>query len=213
MQVIPAINETDFGKVSEKIGLAAEFSKWVHIDVADGKFTKNILWNNPQELKDLRAASCEPRVNIEVHLMVRNPEEVLKDWLKAGIQRVVVHLETAKNMDYIKEQCGMAGVELVLALDTDASAEEYSAHRGVKSFLILAVEPGFAGQKFQDNQLAKIMTLRQKMPDVRIEVDGGVNLETAPKIKEAGADVLISASYIWDNKDPKAAYEKLKAIM
>jgi ribulose-phosphate 3-epimerase len=233
MNIIPAINETDFKEIKNKINLTKDFgAEWAHIDVADGKFAPNKLWNNPRDLiTNYQLPITKP--NIEVHLMVENPDEVLGDWIKAGAKRVIAHIEAINfgksdfhkevRLPYIekmKKQCEDAGVELALAINPDTpiehlfeSYESYEMEsRKIGSFLILAVNPGLPGQKFQENQLDKIRALRQKMPDVIIMVDGGVNLETAPKIKEAGADILVSASYIWNNKDPEAAYQKLQTI-
>lgn len=221
MQVIPAVNETDFKEIKKKIKTAADFgadpavdgASWVHLDVADGKFTKNVLWNNPKDLEGLRATGYELRTNLEVHLMVQNPDEVLDSWLDTKIKRIIVHLESVKDLDVMKMKCVAFGVELFLAIKPDTPVEHFFSHEGdADGFLILAVNPGLAGQKFQENQLEKIKTLRQKFPDAKIEVDGGVNLETAPRIKEAGADILVSASYIWGSEDWKKSYENLLAI-
>ena len=214
MAVIPAINETNFQSVKERIKQAQSFgAEWVHIDVADGKFTKNILWNNPEDLENLYTTDYEPRTNFEVHLMVENPDEVLDEWLDAGVKRVIVHVESARDVDIMKMKCLALGIEFVLASNPDTQVDKLLEYKNdVDGFLVLAVNPGLAGQKFQENQLEKIKTLRQKSPDAKIEVDGGVNLETAPKIKTAGADILVAASAVWGSKSPKSAYLDLLNI-
>ncbi len=212
MQIIPAINEISFEEVKKKIKATKNFgSDWVHLDAAGGKFTKNKLWNNPADL--LKVKSEMLNVKIEVHLMVENPDEVFEDWIDAGVKRIIVHLESVKDIETIKEKCELLNVDLFLAIKPDTKAEKLFEY-GNRSdgFLILSVNPGLAGQKFQESQLDKIRALRQKFPDVKIEVDGGVNLETASKIKEAGADIIVSASYIWESRNPKEAYLKLKNI-
>ena len=211
MTIIPAINETEFSEVREKIKAARDFgAEWVHLDVADGKFTKNVLWNKPRDLVDLRQTTDDKRLQIEVHLMVANPDEVLDQWLDAKVKRVIVHLESVKDLDVMKMKCVAFGTELFLAVKPDTPVEHLFSHEGdANGFLILAVNPGLAGQKFQENQLEKIRVLRQKFPDAKIEVDGGVNLENAPRIKESGANVLVSASYIWNSENSKKNYEAL----
>lgn len=211
MLVIPAINETDFKEVEKKIKAAQEFgSAWIHLDVSDGKFTKNILWNNPSELQ---ASGVTHQVNIEVHLMVQSVDVVLDEWLDAKVKRLIVHLETVQDLDVMKMKCVAFGTELFLALKPDTPVEHLFSHEGdANGFLILAVRPGLAGQKFQEDQLEKIRILRQKFPDVKIEVDGGVNLENALAIKNAGADILVSASAIWGSENPKEIYRKLAVI-
>lgn len=219
MTVIPAINETSFEEVKKKIKVAEDFgataadggASWIHLDVSDGKFTKNILWNNPSDLSNVKGQLSN--VNLEVHLMVQNPDEVLDQWLDAKVKRIIVHLESVRDLDVMKMKCVAFGAELFLAIKPDTPVEHFFSHEGdANGFLILAVNPGLAGQKFQENQLEKIKALRQKFPDAKIEVDGGVNLENAPKIKSAGADILVSASHIWNSENPKQAYENLLNI-
>lgn len=212
MQVIPAINETDFKEIQKKIKLAQDFgAEWVHLDVADGKFTRNDLWNQPSDLSNVKGQLSN--VQIEVHLMVQNPDEVLDSWLDVKVKRVTVHLESVKDLDVMKMKCVAFRVELFLAIRPDTAAERLFGYAGDASgFLILAVNPGLAGQKFRDDQLEKIRVLRQKFPDAKIEVDGGVNLENASRLKESGADILVSASYLWNSKNSKESYENLLKI-
>jgi ribulose-phosphate 3-epimerase len=207
MQVIPAINEIDFTEIKKKIQIAESFgAEWVHIDVADGQFTKNFLWNDPRQLK---SEFVNFKVKIEVHLMIQNPDAMIGEWLEAGAKRVVVHVEAVKNVDALEEMCKQSGAELVLAVNPETPVEQLLQYPYLDNFLILAVVPGTAGQKFQELQLERISALRAKLPDAKIEVDGGVNLENAPKIKTAGADILVSASSIWNSENPKEAYKKL----
>jgi ribulose-phosphate 3-epimerase len=211
MIVIPAINELDFDGVKDKIKKTEEFgAEWAHIDVADGRFTKNFFWNDPRRL---RAERENFKVKIEIHLMIENPDELIDEWLDSGVERVIVHLESVKDVQGLKGKCEEKGVELVLAVNPDTPAEELFSYLNLNHFLILAVNPGVSGQKFQASQLEKIKALRSARPDVKIEVDGGVTGETAPKIIEAGADILVSASYIWSSGNPREAYERLCSYM
>ena len=214
MIVIPAINETDFEEIKKKIKAAEELGAgWVHLDVADGKFTKNKLWNNPKDLETLRTTAYDLRTNLEVHLMVQNPDEVLDSWLDAKVKRVIVHSESVQDLDVMKMKCVAFGVELFLAIKPDMPVERLFSYEGVTDgFLILAVNPGLAGQKFQESQLKKIRTLRQKFPNAKIEVDGGVSADNAKAIKSAGADILVSASAIWDSENPKETYKNLQSL-
>ena len=145
--------------------------------------------------------------------MRENPDEVLDEWLDVKVKRVIVHLESVRDLDVMKMKCVAFGTELFLAIKPDTPVEHLFSYAGDASgFLILAVNPGLAGQKFQENQLEKIKVLRQKFPDAKIEVDGGVNLENAPRIKEAGADTLVSASYIWNRESLEEAYKNLQSL-
>lgn len=214
MIVIPAINETDFKEVKKKIKAAEDFgASWIHLDVADGKFTKNTLWNNPADLKEIRPKTYDLRTKLEVHLMVQNPDEILDEWLDAKVNRVIVHLESVQDFDVIKMKCVAFGVELFLAIKPDTPVERLFNYEGdANEFLILTVNPGLAGQKFKEEQLEKIKALRAKFPDAKIEVDGGANLETAANMKAAGADILVSASHIWESENHKKAYLDLLNI-
>lgn len=211
MQVIPSINTTEFEELKKLVNEAKEFgASWVHLDVTDGRFSKAVLWNNPKELTKSGIAKT---VNIEAHLMITDLKTVLKDWLATGVKRLIVHLEAAKNIKKIMQSCKSAGAELALALNPDTPIEAiFPYKKGLKQVLILAVNPGLPGQKFRKDQLGKIRALRQKMPDVKIEVDGGINLKTAKLCKKVGADILVSASYIFGGKNPRAAYKQLKRI-
>ncbi len=211
MRVIPAVNETAFEAVREKIERARDFgAEWVHIDVSDGIFTQNTLWNNPEELGESGLAEM---MQVEVHLMIKNPEQVIDRWLVAGVKRVVIHVEAAHDIAKIERACIQAGVELVIAAnpETDASALA-QCPVAKKNFLVLAVRPGVAGQVFIENQLDKIKNLRQLVPDATIEVDGGVTLENAPQIKIAGADIIIAASAMWSSENPGAVYQNLTLL-
>ena len=211
MQVIPAINATDLETVKKQAILAKTFSSWIHIDVADGKFTKAILWNNPKELSKVK--SKKSKVKIEVHLMVEEPEKVAKEWLKMGAGRVIAHVEAVQNLEALMK---LDPDKLILALNPETPADEIIEHleyrRKVKRVLLLAVKPGWAGQKFDKVVLDKIKQLKRDAPGVIIEVDGGINLETAKLCKEAGADVVIAASYIFGSENPEEAYQELSNI-
>ncbi len=209
--IIPAINEINFEEIKKKIETAVSFgATWVHIDVADGKFTRNVLWNNFLELKDF--ARTQP-INIEVHLMIENPDAVVGDWIAMGVKRIVVHIETIQNVQAMKTICEQAGVELCLALNPETPIERLIPFQDlIPRFLILAVRPGLSGQVFLSDQLEKIKTLRTAAPNVIIEVDGGVNLENVAQIKAMGAHVMIAASAIWKNAHPAKAFQELVNI-
>src|SRR3990167_2716117 len=106
MKIIPAVNEVDFSKIKEKIEKAAEFfpsaEGWIQIDIADGKFTSHKTWNNPRALRELRIQNSELRkLNLEIHLMVENPQDVVDDWIGAGAKRIIVHHEAV--VDFAKK--------------------------------------------------------------------------------------------------------------
>jgi len=217
MQVIPAINAADFKTAEELIKKAVAFlpptGGWIHIDVGDGKFSSITTWDKPEEFLILK--NQWPQINAEVHLMVVDPLNCLEAWLKAGSKRSIVHVETIKNsdLDSITNLCQKYGADLMLATNPTTSVESLESYiNKVNYFQVLAVDPGKAGQVFEPLVLEKIKLLRQKAPNVRIEVDGGINPETARAAKEAGADITVSASYIFDSNDFVKAYKELQNV-
>ncbi len=207
-KIIPAINSPDFDSVEAQIRIAEEIQPsggWVHIDVSDGVFTPQVTWNTPEDL-----ARLNTKLSVEVHLMVSNPEEAADAWLRYGAKRVIVHFEAMTDSVLIHETCRTYGAECILAIAPQTDVECLRAHADFTAFQILAVVPGPSGQKFQEKMLEKISFLRANMPNATIEVDGGINDETVSRIVAAGADTLVSASYIFKSDEPKAAYERLR---
>lgn len=211
MQIIPAINCPDFECVKEKLQQAAAFSGWVQIDIADGKFTEHETWNNAQQLREFRIKNEELRINIEVHLMVEKPTEAMMPWM-AVANRIILHLEALSPTDFLMNPEDKR-FEIGLAINPATDVQKLVPHLGHIAFVqILAVTPGKAGQKFDEGVLEKLTFLKKNYPDVIIEVDGGINLETAKLCKGSGADILVSASYIFESGDPERAYRELASI-
>lgn len=209
MLIIPAVNETVFQEVADKISRAERFgATWIHLDVTDGQFASPALWNNPEDLVSLKNRN----IKIEVHLMIQNPEEVLVHWLSSGVQRIIVHIEALRDFARVHEQCLRAGVELVIALNPDTPAQQFAHTSAAAHVLVLAVPPGRAGQLFREDQLDKIRFLRTQYPDVTLSVDGGVTPDNALQIQAAGADILISASAIWASGNPETAFHHFQQL-
>lgn len=228
MEIIPAINCPDSKCVREKLSFINSQLpdvNWVHIDIADGKFTSIQTWNKPEEFVrfleiEFSNSNFETNIkrqnplNIEVHLMVNNPEQYADQWLRAGAKRIIAHLETLRNKDNelskILEKCSAYDAEMMLALNPETPVEEIFPYLDSLLFAhFLAVKPGPSGQQFDGRVLEKIKVLRERLPDIQIEVDGGMNPETAKKVKEAGADIIVSASYIFNSKNPQKNYQDL----
>jgi ribulose-phosphate 3-epimerase len=217
MLVIPAINETEFSEILQKIRKAEEFlpdDGWVQIDAADGVFTERRTWLNPADL-----GMIETRLGLELHIMVESVDEALDAWLaglvsaRAPRKRLIAHLEAMGDVDFVMNACARAGVELGLALNPGTPVDLVASYADRFALVqLLAVPPGAAGQSFDQRIIEKTKALRQKSPDVIIEIDGGVNLEVAKAVKVAGADIIVAASYIWNNPSPKVAYEELSSI-
>lgn len=213
MKVIPSINEPSFEKVKGRLFAARDFGEMnLHIDVTDGKFTQHQTWNNMNDLVELRFIANNFGFKIGIHLMVENTDEIIDAWLKAGMHAVVVQFETVKNLDLMIEKCRKNNVMFILAVDPDTQIDALGDPKRFEHIQLLAVDPGASGQPFQDIVIDKIKKLREKGFNGKIIIDGGINPDTARRVKFAGADVVISGWYIWNNIDPKKGYAALKAI-
>ncbi len=205
MQVIPAINvksQEEAAVLAEKTKTFLKAGDWIHFDISD---INN--WSS-QDLK----RSCED-LNIEVHFMRPDYEELLLLWLEAGAKRIIVQVEVLKDLEFLLETARRFGVEAGLAVAPETPAEELNVYfNKIRFFQVLAVAPGASGQLFQEKVLPKIKWLREQKPDAIIEVDGGINPETAKLAKDAGADILVSASYILNSVNPNKAYEELSRL-
>lgn len=215
MEIIPVINCEDEMCVEKRFKIINDLgSAWVHIDVTDGKFAPAKALGDQTELKKLLTAHHLPQLNIELHLMVENLEEVICDWLEISLSRIIVHAETIEDFDFIEGKCDGGGIEVGVSIKCDSPTDllvPYVSH-GVRFFHVLAVGPGFSGQKFNDLAIGKIEFLRTADKDIIIEVDGGINPETAKLVKNVGANILVSDSYIFNSTSPSGAYEELIRI-
>lgn len=219
MQVIPVINchFKDDECVLQKISLIKNLSESVHLDVADGIFTFNKTWNDPEKWKNFKEI-----LNLEVHLMVENPYNLMIPWLEAGAKRIIFHWESIKNhhqkieysINEILDICLKYGSEAMISSCPETNLDEFKlALDKFNSFQVLAVNPGLSGQKFLWSMLDKIKLLRKLKPNAIIEVDGGITPEIASKIKEAGADIIVSGSYIFNSPNPQEAFNNLLDIV
>jgi len=206
MFVIPVINETSFEAIAAKIKKVEPYTQWVQIDVGDGVFTPNQTWNNPGDLLRL-----DSPINIEVHLMIKNPELVLESWLRIPlVKRALIHLEATTAMEKIINLGEEFEKEIGIVINPETPVSGLGPYLNeVNFFQMLAVKPGLAGQEFQPEVINKIKALKLEKNDVIIEVDGGVTPENAKLLKEAGADILNSATYIFNSQNIQEAIANL----
>lgn len=213
MTVLPVINCLDFKSAKERLKLAEKFLKegdWIHIDVADGIFTHHKSWRSPSELANLRLT-----LKVEVHLMVEHPERQIDAWIAAGADRFIVHAETLteETARAITAKARRRNIPVMLSsCPLTSTTELWSLLKHFSHFQVLAVDPGPANQKFLRNVLPKIKFLRNFAPSATIEVDGGVNIEVAKEVKKAGANLVASSGFIWNDKNPGKAYKKLSKV-
>jgi len=213
-QLIPTINAETFEEVKEKIKILEEAAfvlgfEWIQIDVADGTFTDNILWNNPADLN-----SMGTNLKIEVHLMLDDIDSKIEDWIFSKVDRIIFHIETAKDPDLVINKCKVAGKEVGIALRFDTAVEHALEFKdSVDIYQVLGVVPGTAGQKTQEEAFNKIKVLRNACESCIIEIDGGTNEETAKKAVDAGANLIIAASAVFKDGQVKENIKRLKKII
>lgn len=204
IEIIPAINVDSFEEIKKRIKLVETYTKWIQLDVADGTFTKNTIWHNAQDLLEL-----ETSLNIEVHLMLSDIDRRINDWLLPNIKRIIFHISATKDPDFVIQKCRDNGKEAGIAIGPDESLLKAMHYRGkVALFQILGVRPGVPGQKIEEEAFERIKEMRKFCPSCIIEVDGGINKETAKRAVEAGADIIVAASAIF-NGDIKKNIKEL----
>jgi len=207
MIIAPSILSADFSKLGEEIKAVEPYADWIHIDVMDGNFVPNITIGSPV-VKSLRKVTMLP---FDIHLMIEEPEKHYMDFVKAGADFITIHVESTKNLhrliNEIKKYCKV-GVALNPA--TPLCMIENIIEE-IDLLLIMSVEPGYGGQKFIEGSIKKISKARKMIgKDVYLSVDGGVDGGNAALIKKAGADVLVSGSYIFKSRSYKKAIESLR---
>ena len=207
IKIAPSVLSADFSILNEElVKLEKAGADYVHLDVMDGNFVPNISFGAPV-IKALRKCT---NLIFDVHLMVESPERFIKDFVDAGADIITIHAESTKHLDraieLIKSYGKKAGVTLNPATPTDVL--KYVINK-IDMVLIMSVNPGFGGQSFINYSLDKIREVRSMRPDIDIQVDGGINEETAKLVVEAGANVLVAGSYVF-NGDYKEKIQSLR---
>lgn len=208
-KIAPSILSADFANLEKEINaVTAAGADWLHVDVMDGHFVPNLTIGAPV-VKSLKRVSKLP---LDVHLMIEKPERFVDDFLKAGSDYLTIHVEATDQVDAILKRIRDAGAKAGLTLRPGTPLERIWPYLDrLDLVLVMTVEPGFGGQEFLDDQVAKIDQLRVEIDrrglKVLIEVDGGVNEKTLARC--ANADVLVAGSYVFKN-DYATAIARLK---
>ncbi len=220
MEIIPAILPKDFAELEEKIELIKGVAPLVQIDICDGKFVPQAGWPYKKQdnnfdaiLKEEKGMPYWEDVDFEIDLMISDPEQEVEHWLTTGAKRIIVHFESTKNMDrIIGELQGLVEIGIAIGLDTPVDDIAPFIHdidvvqcMGIKRI-------GFQGEAFDERVLEKVRELKSRFPERLVSVDGGVNLETAEQLREAGADRLIVGSAIFASENVVQALEELEGV-
>lgn len=213
-KVAPSILSADFSKLGKEVNrLEACGADWVHIDVMDGNFVPNITIG-PVVIKHIRKHCSLP---FDVHLMISDPKRYLMDFSDAGADIITIHAESTENIGECVQMISDLGEKKGLSISPDTPFSEVTSHmEEIDLLLIMTVYPGFAGQVFMRGMIDKIKEARDYIEvndlQVEIQVDGGINSETAPLAVEAGADVLAAGSSLFGSDDMKGEIGQWKAL-
>lgn len=233
VEIIPAIIPKTFSELNQKLEMVAGILPLVQVDIMDGTLTKEKSWPNitnpdPDFVKIMREEEGFPfweELEFEFHLMVSDPNQYIQQWISAGAKRIVVHYESfgsvEKALSFItmfQDQFGangsLIGTELGLAINMDTEVSVFDSlieHVDYVQFMSIDHD-GRQGEPFNESVLDKITALRKKFPDIPISVDGGVNLENAPKLIESGVDRLVVGSALFDSDDILQTIEKFEDL-
>lgn len=222
IEIIPAVMPRSKSDLEEKISLVAEHVSLVQIDVMDGKLTPARSWPyfSSDEMGFEAIASGEEampyweKVDFEIDLMVEKPEEVIEKWILAGASRIIFHIEAKHNFEKIVELT-KGRVDLGVALNPSSHTDLIDATlEDVQFVQFMGIDRiGFQGEKFNESVIDKVRDFHNAHPEIVISIDGGVGLDYAKALVDAGATRLVSGSTIFNSNNPSGAIAKLKSLV
>jgi len=212
LKIVPSLLSADFSRLGDEVRRVEEAgADMIHFDVMDGRFVPNITFG-PLVVEALRGKTGLP---FDVHLMIEDPDRFVRRFAEAGADILTVHAEATTNLRRTVENVRAQGVKAGVSLNPDTPLRAVEGVlSGLDLVLIMTVRPGFGGQDFIPATLPKIRSLRRMVEErglaVDIEVDGGINVETAPLVVEAGANVLVAGTAIFGQPDFRRVIRNLR---
>ena len=214
-KLAPSILDVDFAHLEREIKkIENGGADLLHLDIMDGNFVPNISFG-PRIVESIKSITSLP---LEVHLMVEKPENHIKSFINAGGDIIIVHYETSKHLDRLIQNINEAGVKSGIALNpaTTLSGIEYLIDK-IDILLLMTVNPGFGGQKFIPEMIAKIEKARKiidnQKKSISLAVDGGINLDNIYQVVKAGAEIIVVGQIISKSSNPEMIIKKIKNIL
>ncbi|NNB90361.1 ribulose-phosphate 3-epimerase [Corallococcus exiguus] len=213
VRISPSLLSCDFSRLGEEVrAIEAAGADWIHVDVMDGRFVPNLTLG-PVIVEAIKRVATKP---LDVHLMIVEPEKYVDAFVKAGADVLTVHQEASPHLHRTLQSIRQAGAKPAVVLNPGTSLSAIEEVLGdVDMVLLMSVNPGFGGQSFIESTVDKVRRLRamldaRGLKDVDIEVDGGINAQTAKRVVDAGATVLVAGSYVFGAKDYAQAIRSLR---
>ena len=212
--IAPSILSCDFGNLQRDIEMInVSDADWFHVDVMDGNFVPNISFGFPV----IQAVNQIANKPLDVHLMIANPDRYLEDFKHVGAEILTVHYEACTHLHRTVQRIKSLGMKAGVALNPHTPVDLlFDIIEDLDMVLIMSVNPGFGGQKFISNAILKVEQaknlIHRRGSHAIVEVDGGVNLETGKELLNAGADVLVAGSFVFQSKDPNQTIKDLKLL-
>ncbi len=206
--ITPSILSADLGHLQQEVASVEAFSDWIQVDVMDGHFVPNLSFGAPV-MKWVTTT-----LPVDVHLMVQNPADRIAEFLKLKVSNITFHAEVVPTTDSrraLMQAIRAGGATAGIAINPETPLSAISdVEDEVDLVLIMSVHPGFGGQAFLPDVLEKVRELHERKPDLMIQMDGGINAETAAQCREAGANNLVAGNYVFGAKDRAAAVASLR---